>query len=264
MINVFIITLILIAVTYAFGLVYAVVNGRISINLQTAFGWKGFCVFAAIGTPFHELTHLIMSLIFFHKITEVKFFRPFKAYKEKKAGNTSITLGYVNHTFNKKNPYQMMGNFFIGASPMILGMGSIVLLLRFLFPDCFIDAAALNISNFKVFTLNILKILFDIFSLENIRTWQFWVLIFFIVAISSHMDMSMPDVKGSFLGLIPLIILSQLIPALVVAFTPVEYITIYNLYFMVLTYYLFILIFGLIISLALWMFFYFMKSLKKR
>lgn len=262
MLEVFIITLLFIGLTYSFGLLYMIVNNKISTNLKLAFGWKGFCIFASIGTPFHELTHLLMSWLFLHKVTEVKFFRPIKSYKEYKQGQKNITLGYVNHSY-KKTPYRIMGNFFIGASPMIIGMGSIVLILRLLFPESFIDISALNINNLKSFIANILLILFNIFSKDNMLSWKFWLLIFIIVAIASHMNMSIPDIKGTFNGLLPLIILTQLSSIILVIFTGLNYTQIYNFYLMITTYYLFILIFGLVISLILWALFYSINIIKK-
>ncbi|MDV9567654.1 hypothetical protein RHI25_18695 [Clostridioides difficile] len=61
----------------------------------SSFGKIGIIVTGAIGTFVHELSHLIMCLIFMHKINSVKFFRPIESK------NDGI-LGYVSHSYKKK------------------------------------------------------------------------------------------------------------------------------------------------------------------
>ena len=60
-------------------------------------GWGGLLTTAWIGTPIHELSHLIIAILTGHKIKEVKFFKP-----DPRTG----TLGYVSHSFNPGNFYQ--------------------------------------------------------------------------------------------------------------------------------------------------------------
>lgn len=71
---------------------------------------KGIVIFAGIiGTPVHEAGHILLCLVFGHKV------KSFKLIDFKAPGGT---LGYVNHSFNAKNYYQRAGNFFIGLAPL--------------------------------------------------------------------------------------------------------------------------------------------------
>ena len=76
--------------------------------IQKAFGWGGIILTGCIGTILHELSHLIMCLIFRHKVKQVKLFRPIQSKKDG-------VLGYVNHSFNPSSTYQKVGNFFIST-----------------------------------------------------------------------------------------------------------------------------------------------------
>ena len=67
---------------------------------------------AWLGTPIHELGHALFCVIFRHRITKIEFFKP---------DPVSGTLGYVEHKWNRHNLWQVLGNFFIGVGPVILG-----------------------------------------------------------------------------------------------------------------------------------------------
>jgi hypothetical protein len=58
---------------------------------------------------------------------------------------------------------------------------------------------------------NSFDFLLYIFFATNLFSWKICLLIFIIVAISSHIDMSIQDVKSTLNGLIPFIVLSYII-----------------------------------------------------
>ena len=60
-------------------------------------GRAALSVLSIVGTPVHELGHIIMCVIGFHKITEVKLWQP--------ADEKGVT-GYVKHIYSRRNPYQ--------------------------------------------------------------------------------------------------------------------------------------------------------------
>ena len=97
---------------FIFGLLIQFISQLSFKSLGNAFGPGGTYLVAWLGTPVHELGHALFCLIFGHKIEEIRFFKP-----DKDTG----TLGFVYHTWNPKNPWHVLGNFFIGIGPVVLG-----------------------------------------------------------------------------------------------------------------------------------------------
>ncbi len=156
-----------------------------------------------VGTPIHELSHALMCVIFGHKITEIKLYQP---------NSTDGTLGYVNHTYNPKNLYHQIGNFFIGIAPILCGSGLLILLMFLMVNDLFTDVMAeiqfveLLSTNFweastyaGYFQLfwDIVTHIFEFTNMGNILWWLFMIL---ALMISSHMELSTADIKGGFKG----------------------------------------------------------------
>lgn len=159
----------------------------------------------AIGTPIHECAHALLCLIFGHKITEIKLFQ---------INSGDGTLGYVKHTYNKKNIYHRIGNFFIGIAPIIVISGLIFLLAYFLLPNFIIGIKKdFNIFNFIENPLLILKVLIKMIEsfLAYITTWQFWVFIIISMFLALHMTLSKQDIKIALDGILFLLILGLII-----------------------------------------------------
>ena len=180
---------------------------------------RGFCrtigrkgplllvITGAVGTPIHELSHALMCLLFGHRVDEIKLYRP--------TANDG-SLGYVKHSYNKRNLYHQIGNFFIGIAPIICGSGVLLLLMRLAVPavfDEFISNIGL-IAEFsysdiafaeiwEIFTILIRAFLtvFDFSNADNAWWWVFFVL---ALMISSHMELSGADIRGGAKGLLTL------------------------------------------------------------
>ena len=183
-----------IIITYAFGLVYMLAGRKNSEYIQRRFGWTGYCILGSVGVPFHELAHLITAVIFGHKINEVSLFRPSK-------GKVDGTLGYVKHTWRDGNPYQKIGNFFIGTAPMFFGAGLLFVVLRVTYPTVFTDVAHINeIPGSLLFAFE------NMFRAENLLTMRSLIVLLITIFICPHMHMSWADVKGATSGAITLII----------------------------------------------------------
>ena len=158
-------------------------------------GPKILLITGIIGTPIHELSHALMCLLFGHRIEEIKLYDP-----DAEDG----TLGYVNHSYNERNLYHQIGNFFIGIAPVLCGSGVLLLLMFFMTPDIHANvigefelASGFSVSIFLESWLNIIKYVFDF---DNMSSGIWWLFIVLAISISSHMELSGADIKGSIKG----------------------------------------------------------------
>lgn len=156
-----------------------------------------------IGTPVHELSHALLCLVFFHKIEKIKLFQ---------IDDSNGVLGYVNHSYNKKNIYQLIGNYFIGVAPILCGTVIIYFATKFLLPDtyseitkCLNELAPIQgtglseewFVNMFVTLGGMIKAIF-----VGITTgYKWWIYILIIFCIALHMNLSGADIKNSLLGL---------------------------------------------------------------
>jgi len=189
---------------FIFGLLIHFVSQLTFKSLANVFGRWGTYFVAWLGTPVHELGHALFCIIFMHRIEEIRFFKPDK--------NTG-TLGYVYHKWNPKNPWHVLGNFFIGIGPVVLGCAALFALFYFLIPDSSrvwdsiigsvnsLGADAAIGDYFAVFRDSILSIINIIFASSNLNAWQFWVFLYLSICVASNVRLSWADIKGSFSGL---------------------------------------------------------------
>ncbi|MGL5576587.1 MAG: hypothetical protein ACRDCW_13700, partial [Sarcina sp.] len=120
------ITISIVGVLFLFGMLLKIIQRTTTRNLVSKLGPKIIIITGLIGTTVHETSHYLMAKLFGHKVSDIKLFS-----LELK----SETLGYVRHSYNKRNYYQRIGNFFIGVAPILIGTGVVILLLKFLVPD---------------------------------------------------------------------------------------------------------------------------------
>jgi hypothetical protein len=185
------------------GIILGVLESRANFYVQKAFSRKGILVTAWIGTPIHELGHLLMCYLFRHKISGFKLF-------DRKAKDG--VLGYVNHNWNSKSLYQNIGNFFIGMGPIFSGTAALILGMHLLLPDSFarvVDYLALEpaqpnqyISTMVTIFALTASLFKSIFSPENLISLNFWIYFVLAIGISSHIALSKEDLKGVGRGLI--------------------------------------------------------------
>lgn len=202
---------------FVFGLLIHCLSSLTFNSLGRAFGPGGTYLVAWLGTPIHELGHALFCVIFRHRITEIKFFSP---------DPHSGTLGYVNHQWNRSSPWQVLGNFFIGIGPVILGCLVLLGLFYLLVPggsrawdDILAGAGALGADGSLGAYLNVLKdslLTFArvLFTMENLGSWQFWIFIYLAICVAANIRLSLSDVKNSLSGFgcaIVLLILANII-----------------------------------------------------
>lgn len=148
-----------------------------------------------IGTPVHECSHALFCVIFRHKINEIKLFQ---------ISSSDGTLGYVSHSYNEKNIYQRIGNFFIGVAPILVISTLLFLLTHLLVPNVAITIsngaqglASNGIAALPSFFLNLGSTF-----LSCIGTWQFWCFLLLGIFLALHMTLSDADIKGAKEGLL--------------------------------------------------------------
>lgn len=174
-------------------LCYRVFGRKIYLYL---FGW--------LGTSVHESGHALFALIFGHKILEMRLFSPDPA---------TGTLGYVKHSWNRKNPYQVTGNFFIGLGPILLGSVFLMLITFLLYyqtpaePSLIISPETFSKPDFleKLFNeirLGVSGFIGIVFSGSSSAWWKTILLVYVVFCIGSSIKLSSSDLKNASLGMV--------------------------------------------------------------
>ena len=171
--------------------------------LFKAFGSRGVLATAWIGTPIHELGHLLQCFIWGHRVTKVKFLQ---------LNNPNGVLGYVEHQYNPGSLYQQIGNFFIGMGPIFSGIGALIFGMYLLVPESFqsfreyighyVTSDLQNSNDLMVIGNAALAITKSLFTFENLFNPLFWLFLVLAVSISSHIALSKADINGSAKGLL--------------------------------------------------------------
>lgn len=177
---------------------------RTFVNMTGQAGCRILLVSGAVGTPVHELSHAAMCLLFGHRIEEINLYQP---------RSDDGTLGYVNHSFNPKNLYHQIGNFFIGIAPILCGSGVLFLLMLLMAPNaydrvCLSFEAIPNMSTslaswdtYRGFFGLMWSVVTSVFHYTNMDSAWWWIFIVLAIMISSHMELSTADIRGGLIGL---------------------------------------------------------------
>ncbi len=193
----------LFAGVFLFGLLIHFISQLTFKSLARSFGSKGTYLVAWLGTPIHELGHALFCMIFMHKIVEIEFFKP---------DPITGTLGYVYHKWNRSNPWQVLGNFFIGIGPIMLGCVALFAMFYFLIPKSSqvwdliiirVNEMGSNCSISSYFTLlrsSSFVMAKLIFTIPNLTSWSFWLFCYLSICVASNIRLSLADIKGSLSG----------------------------------------------------------------
>lgn len=173
-------------------------------------------VFGWLGTSVHELGHAFFALIFAHKISEIKLFTPGKGK----------SLGHVKHSYKKGNPYQTLGNFFIGLGPILLGSLLLLIITWLLFDiDIFRISdkyqVVLNSGLLKSFesvknagtnlALGVWNTFIQILTGPKSTWWKLVLFFYLFYAIGSSITLSSSDIKGASIGFTYFVVILLLI-----------------------------------------------------
>ena len=154
------------------------------------------------GTMIHELGHAVFCPFFGHRITDMRLF----SFSSRK------NAGYVCHSYSGRNPYHLMGNFFISVGPLILGSVVIFLALRFiaglpLFWSDMIEtgrsvAPAGDLSGHVAQFFSFLKTTaVKIYRNADWMEWRTYLAAYLVLSIGSAMTLSRQDISTAFSGL---------------------------------------------------------------
>lgn len=176
-------------------------------NLVFQWGMTSQASLGFIGIIIHELSHLIVALLFGHQITD------FKLLIWPKRNSDNSTLGYVNHEWNTNSTYQNIGNAFIGTAPIYGCALAIYLIIKYMIPGL-----EDNIKNIQeaVLNLDISKLIQSFYEfIPNIFSQNVFLALLAIALIINIViggfDLSDADLKNSQTAFFSLLIISATI-----------------------------------------------------
>ena len=193
----------LFAGVFIFGLLIHFISQLTFKSLERSFGSKGTYFVAWLGTPIHELGHALFCVIFMHRIVKIELFKP---------DPLTGTLGYVSHQWSRHNPWQVLGNFFIGIGPVLLGCAVLFAMFYLLIPNSYqawdsilVMVNEVNKSHSIGSYLAILSgssfaMVKLIFAIPNLTSWQFWVFTYLSPCVASNIRLSPSDINGALSG----------------------------------------------------------------
>jgi hypothetical protein len=202
----------LLGLLFIFGLILYVFARFTRLTYVKSVGHKmDIIVTGWIGTPVHELGHAVFCILFGHRIVEMKLYTP---------NSTDGTLGYVNHAYNPRSVYHRIGNFFIGVGPIIFGAVVLYAALYYLVPNkesvfSNIEAQSHTLvagvrgdfaNSIQTIWATTQLTLSNLFNSANFSDYRFWIFLYLAICVSSHMELSPPDIKGATGGLISLVV----------------------------------------------------------
>ena len=180
------------------GLTVALCRKMFLAMMGNGFGRGVVLATSIVGTPIHELGHALMCLVFGHRITAMSLWQP-----RSKDGN----LGFVTHTYRRRNPYHVLGNLFIGIGPIFSGLAVLMMALRVGFPNTFSDytsTASLMASNNEGGILLFLeglkmlpRIVEELVHGTHVSLWIKIPAILIVFSVSQHISLSLADIKGA-------------------------------------------------------------------
>ena len=178
-----------------FGLVIEGVYRLIFRLLDKRSGRALWRVSSLLGTPAHEAGHALMCLLFAHRIEGVRLLPT-------RQGNAM-----VQHSYNKRNPYAVLGNLFIGLGPVFLILALIYGVLRGTFPHAMqtyraalSEAVAVGVSGneIRAYMFAFFK---GLFTEQTRALWVRVVALLVLLCLAPHVRLSTADVRSMCLGL---------------------------------------------------------------
>jgi len=170
-------------------------------RLWKTFDWRGVMFLAWLGTPVHEISHLIGCVVGRNRIEGFAIFSP-----DKESGS----LGYVTHSYERSSLYQrVFGNTLVALAPFFGGAAAIYFLTHLAYPQLlrefgaapalewrtFVSLGALSdfASGWKSTALHFYYFLTDA---RNLHDGWFWVYLWGMISLGAHLSPSRSDFEG--------------------------------------------------------------------
>jgi hypothetical protein len=167
------------------------------------FGWLGVIV--------HEGAHALFCVLFGHHIMEIKLL-------DLDAEDGS--WGHVLHSCDPANLYQVIGTFFIGVAPIIVGSLVICGACRCLLGPAVFGSMQLATIHSGAFVsleafgellrrvgVSAVSVLSSLFTMENFTDWRFYVFLYIAFSVGSAITLSLADIRGAAKGFFTFVIL---------------------------------------------------------
>lgn len=215
--------------TFILGLILNFIEDRNIDYLQNGLGRKGLLITGIIGVPIHEMSHFLACKLFKHDVEKVELFRPSKSKGDG-------VLGRVVHSRDRGNIYKMIGDFFIGTAPVIIGSFIVYILIKFYLGSEFaifnmiinIDESMKMIEDLDLFKFIIhiimsgINTFFLIINSPSLFSIKGIILLFAIYSICIHLSLSKADIENS-KSAIPIVILIIVLCTVIFGFIGIDF-----------------------------------------
>lgn len=181
----------LFGIFFIFGYLLSKLQEWTLMQYERSVGWKGILWTAWIGTPIHELSHIIFAKIFGHRLGHISLFSPQEA---------TGALGEVHHSYRWWNIFAQTGNFFIGAAPLIGGSTALYGLCLLYLPNFSFPFSPFLNQDFGAVISSMKDVMGETIATIDIRSWHFWLFIYVSFCIASHLAPSRPDRRTMWRG----------------------------------------------------------------
>ncbi len=189
------------------GLLLTLIMSRVSAWFSASacgvFGKRGYLLLIGWpGVAVHELSHAAVAVLFGHKVDNIRLLE---------LNSESGRVGHVTHRYNPGNPYQRVGNLFIGIAPVVIGAAVIMTAAWFLVPKIALGLAAKSMTGAKdipAFFSHALKVLSAaLFDGANYHQPKYYIFLYILFSVGSAMTLSQADLSGARSGFIVFLVL---------------------------------------------------------
>jgi len=201
-----------IGVLIAFGFLMEWLEMKVYDRILETTDGTPIVVMAAVGTPIHELSHMIVAKLFGFSIIDFELFRPIGFMMDG-------ILGYVSYTYDQSSIIAQIGCFFVGIAPMIFGGFFILLIFRLVIPEVYHHADFMSDNTWKTSrdfrgfksTCAFVKGFFEgIFKLKGLGILRAILALYLVCSIAMHMTISIIDFENGITGFLIMIVLFYL------------------------------------------------------